>query len=362
MTLNLDLRRIESDDKVLYISFNQSNECFSVGTDKGFRIYNCEPFEERYRRGFSDGGIGIVEMLFRTNMLVLVGGGEKPCWPPSRVEIWDDVQMKSLDSLQFAGELVKAVKLRREKVFVSTAEKVYVYGFTTVPLKMLHKYDTMTNRLGIFAVSPSSSRCVQICLSRHAGVVRVEEYKGEGPKETSEGGFVNAHESQVAMMALNSDGTLMATASEKGTLLRVFSTVSRSLVRELRRGTQEAEILSLCFSPDAKLTEDKKQATGKLACSSSNNTIHVFGLGEAENKTSSLSALSLVSSYFSSEWSLAQYSIPCGVDCRSVCVFGPRDTLYLATSDGQFRTLRVPEDGGEITAVSQWKFPTPQLS
>ena len=36
-----------------------------VGVDNGFRIYNVDPFRESFRKVFTDGGIGIVEMLYR---------------------------------------------------------------------------------------------------------------------------------------------------------------------------------------------------------------------------------------------------------------------------------------------------------
>jgi hypothetical protein len=34
-------------------TFPASTGCFAVGTDEGFRIYNCEPFKETFRRDFS---------------------------------------------------------------------------------------------------------------------------------------------------------------------------------------------------------------------------------------------------------------------------------------------------------------------
>ena len=38
-------------DKLLFVGFNQDNQCFSVGTNRGFRIYNTEPFSLNFERG-----------------------------------------------------------------------------------------------------------------------------------------------------------------------------------------------------------------------------------------------------------------------------------------------------------------------
>lgn len=54
--------------------------------------------------------------------------------------------------------------------------------------------------------------------------------------------YIQAHKNELACIALNQQGTRLATASDQGTLIRVWDTTTRNQLVELRRGTDSAAI------------------------------------------------------------------------------------------------------------------------
>lgn len=210
---------------LLHLSFNQDSGCFAAATDRGFRIYNCDPFREIFRRDFGPGGgVGLVHMLFRCNILAFVGGGADPRYPPNKVMIWDDHQSRCIGELSFRSE-VKGVRLRRDRIVVVLAHKIFVYNFSD--LKVLHQIETIANPKGLCDLSHVSATMVLVCPGLQKGQVRVEHYASKRTK------FIMAHDSRIACFSLTHDGRLLATASSKGTLIRLFNTLDGSLLQEV---------------------------------------------------------------------------------------------------------------------------------
>ncbi len=257
MNLSGNTSATKSSNELLYVGFNQDSSCFACGVTDGFAVFNVSPFGETFRRIFVSGGIGIVEMLFRCNLLAIVGGGRNPRYPPNKVMIWDDRQNRCVGELLFKTE-VYAVRLRRDRVVVVLANKVHVHRFKD--LKLLQLITTVDNTLGLVAQSSSAAHNVLAVLGLVPGSVRVELF------DLAKFVVINAHQAELAAMALTADGTQLATASSKGTIIRVWDTITGIMLRELRRGTDRAEIYSLAFNP----------AATYLACSSDKGTIHVF--------------------------------------------------------------------------------------
>ncbi len=302
---------------------------------------------------FHSGGIGIVEMLYRSNILALVGGGRSPRYPTNKVMVWDDAQTRCIGELSFRSE-VAGVRLRRDRIVVVLRKTIYVYNFQN--LDLLDHIATVNNSLGLCAVSSATHTNVLVCPGREKGQVRVELYD---VKKTT---IVRAHESELQALACNLDGSLFATASEKGTLVRVFKSHTGDLLHEFRRGAEKAVIYSLAFNSTSTF----------LACSSDKGTVHVFSLKQAEvanqnilsnapgahlmprpgssstdpspnGETSPSSYLptgsfkfikGLLPKYFNSEWSFAQFRVP---ETKCICAFGAEaNTLLVVCADGSF--------------------------
>ena len=325
--------------KILNVEFNQNGTCFSISTESGFAIYTANPFQKKSQRT-TNGGIEHTAMYGRTNILGLLGGGKYPAYGQTKIILWDDHQQKQLTQFNFLN-YVNSLALIDKYIIISIEKKIFLFDFKTHD--HITTLETGPNPKGLFTMNATGEYLAfpgvtvgEICLFNST---------------TNETSKIQAHTSEIACMTLSNDGTLLASASQKGTLIRLFSTADGKLLKELRRGSGEAMIYSLSFN----------KTNQYIACSSDRNTIHVFVTGQQatnegekevpKNNTSMFGKfLGRASSYFSSEWSSGQVKIN---EPNTVCKFGEDEMLYAVSSVGNFYKIEIEHGTGNTKIIEK---------
>ena len=206
-------------------------------------------------------------------------------------------------------------------------DKIVIFNFAD--LELIRSHDTLSNPQGIVSLNSRIEEPVVAMLSTKRGYAKVSYVSQNSETE------IECHQTSIKFMTLNAEGSMLATASVKGTLIRIFETVNGTPLRELRRGSENAAIQCIAFN---------MQST-YLACTSDKGTAHLFSLlthdpendaidskldeddviceasvftntndeNAPKNKKSMLSFFSkILPKYYSSEWSFAQYNVGCG--------------------------------------------------
>ncbi|XP_057767238.1 autophagy-related protein 18b isoform X1 [Salvia miltiorrhiza] len=261
---------------ILCASFNQDNSCFAIGTKDGFKIFDCNTGRLLYERAI--GAFIIVEMLYRTSLLAIVGAGEQPSLSPRRLCLFNTVNGTSLRELNFLTSIL-AVRVDRKRLIVLFKEQTYIYDVNSLEIKQI--IDTVPNVQGLCAFSASMDNpYLALPASITKGSVLV--YNVVDLQSHCE---IDAHRSPLIAMAFSSNGTYIATASEHGTIIRVHLISDATKSYSFRRGTYSSTIFSLSFGPSADLPDI-------LLATSSSGSVHIFSLGfdlnERSKKSSSL--------------------------------------------------------------------------
>ncbi|OCH84781.1 WD40 repeat-like protein [Obba rivulosa] len=275
------------NSNMLFANFNQDFTCISVGTRKGYSIINCDPFGRVYT--MNDGARGIVEMLFCTSLIALVGAADHPQSSPRKLQIVNTKRQSMICELLFPSSIL-AVKLNRKTLVVVLEVEIYIYDISN--MRLMHVIETTPNPDAIIALSPSSDNSYLAYPSPVPSPTSPLAQPSAQPTASTSGqqtgdvllfstrslsvaNVIQAHKSPISFLSINSTGTLLATASEKGTVIRVWSIPNAEKLYQFRRGTREAKIYSINFNLVSTL----------LVVSSAHDTVHIFKLGHAQKQS-----------------------------------------------------------------------------
>lgn len=322
--MNLARHSISSTSPIQILDARFDPDCrvFTSATPAGLAVYQTWPLKLLRKRELPGGTLSAVMPLHTSSILFLVGGGRSPLYPPNKVVLWDDIQGKEVAELEFR-EKVRGLACRRGWFAVALRRRVVVFKLDE-SVSRFGEWDTCDNPRGLLAMATGAYSTLLAIPGRkigHVQLVHLPECVPPEPLGPPTGAppqpppaptkhpvsMIVAHETALSTLSVPPSGKLIATTSARGTLVRVWDTVTGGRLRELRRGSDQAEIYGVAFRPDEQ----------ELCVWSDKGTVHVFSLvsgSRASNRHSKFSPLTpfLPQPFkiFGSEWSYATYSIP----------------------------------------------------
>ncbi|EGG18501.1 autophagy protein 18 [Cavenderia fasciculata] len=209
-------------------------------------------------------------------------------------------------------------------------------------MKLLETRDVEPNPKGLCALSPSNTNFMVYPVSQNCGNILVLDVL---TLETVN--LIPAHKGPISQIVLNQTGTMLATASEKGTVIRVFMLPNANKSISFRRGTYPAVIHSMTFSFDSKY----------LCVCSDTGTIHIFKVDFTQCGSSS-GVSSYLPEVLSQVWEpsrdFAHIKITPGVP--SICALSQDNKIAMVlTAEGFYPQYQFDENvGGELKQINEY--------
>jgi len=248
-----------------FISFNQDTTCVAVGTRSGYHLYGINSTDSMDLVHKDDEpDVYIAERLFSSSLVAVVSSSN-----PRTLRVCHFKKGTEICRYSY-NDKIRAVRMNRSRLVVCLEESLYIHNIRD--MKVIHVItSTPPNPSGLIALSADTSNFCFLAYPGHSHTGQLQVFDADN---LSCRVVIPAHEGQLAAMQFSRTNTRIATASLKGTVIRVFDTRDGAKLYELRRGIKRTvSIFSLSFSPCGTF----------LACSSNTETVHVFKLDEKYN-------------------------------------------------------------------------------
>jgi len=352
--MNLAANGGDPSGDLLFVNFNQDITSLAVGSRLGYKLFSLNSVEKLEEiHDFDKDDVCIVERLFSSSLVAIVSLSA-----PRKLKVCHFKKGTEICNYSYPNTIL-AVKLNRVRLLVTLEESLYIHNIRD--MKVLHTIrDTPPNPNGLCALSSNSDNCY-LAYPGSNQIGEIQIFDGVNLRAVT---MIPAHDSPVASLAFNSAATLIASASEKGTVIRVFSVPSGQKLFEFRRGVKRcAHIYSLSFSLDSMF----------LAASSNTETVHIFKLEAPKQKpieepqtwTSYLGKALMTPSHFlpsqvtevlSQERAFSTIKLSHGGQ-RNVCglaIISKLPRVLVASEDGYLYVYNLdPEEGGECSLLRQ---------
>ncbi|CCD25080.1 Atg21p NDAI_0E02630 [Naumovozyma dairenensis CBS 421] len=255
----------------------------------------------------------VVEMLFSTS-LVAIADRSQSSIKSKRLKIVNTKRKSTICEISFSHAIVDVVMNRKRMCILLESDQIFVYDISCMkPLETIDLWEdhiknntaaagivsniretsdpkshtqrkrrnSLRSRLRPRMVLSNDDRSI-LCYTSYSSTKNqsdsfvLNDIVVYDALNVTPLNYLNSvHKGNIACLAINYDGKLIATGSDKGTIIRIYSTgvdcefnASKALKYEFRRGSRTCNLYQLSF--------DRKSSM--LGCVGDTDTIHIFKL------------------------------------------------------------------------------------
>lgn len=164
------------------------------------------------------------------------------------------------------------------------------------------------------AIEPNAVQVLAAPAHRKGSLQILDISRAVKGAQSSSPAVVGCHQTALVCLSVSANGAKLATASERGTIIRIWDTTSKLLLHELRRGSDYADVYCINFNPSGSL----------VCCVSDKGTLHVWAARGSYAHLASASA---------------------EPDTRALCAFSDDANAVVVCEDGTFHKFTFSAEG-----------------
>ena len=320
------------------VSFTKEKAYILLSTSRGLSIISARTFELILR--IESDPVYQVDLVPGTSLLGAVVGDECTCF-----QLFHG---KALISTLTVEDRILNFYINCKRIVILTESRLSVYDLLTCKLLLVIE---RSRELKGSAVMAGSGPYVSFVCDSDGGVCTLDSFT------LFQYRVIHPHTSAVTALAL--DGTVLATASAKGTLARVFRVPSMELICVFRRGRTESPIKSLELTNESWLC-----VTGE------SDTSHIFKLPKLSETSTFRLAMGAALKYLPQNYkdsleALRDFAhVKLRAETGYVATWVDDDTVVVVSEETGFAFVYLvdTQKGGECKLLSEYALLTLPLS
>ncbi|OHS94961.1 hypothetical protein TRFO_38849 [Tritrichomonas foetus] len=306
--------------EITAVSLSSDSQSFAVTLRHSFQVYSVEPVKRKFLKDFVNYTITHISTINDGTIVAFsVRALTSENAATNKVFIWNNQYGEGSVQLSFKEEVLNII-LSPHFLLIVLHNSIVIYDIDQKTTQL--EEVTAENRRGCGDLMCVPDQPLLAICGLQPGSVQVSELNANfNSSHYNHSNFNNpvvfqAHQHPVSLLKFSPDGSLIATASEKGTLIRIFDSVTGALLSTFRRGAIPSNILALAFSP----------SNSQLVAISDNGTAHLFPADERNGNPADPPR------------AVAKAKIEKGVFVQAV--YAREDLLYIISSSGHLHQLR----------------------